>query len=172
MRVLRNLASVEMLPIILAHIDSKDRKTSVGAIKALRALPDEVFDDATVKQKLQKVYFQMSRRYDSSSRTLALDTLLEHKPDSDFLLGLLTSLNQCEAQETEIATYTLQRLEQFAGDEPAIRAKLKQILAHNQYVNNYNVFAKNGLSTAFSRIMYRDVSSNGSFRYGNGRLVL
>ena len=165
MRVLENLGSTETLPVILDHIDSKDKKTSVGAIKALKALPDAVFTEKRVRQKLQTVYFQMGQvRYDSSARTLALDTLLEHEPDSTFLSELLMSVSQRSAADLELATYTLQRLAEFAGNNPATGIKLKTILARDPTLNNYHVFAQNGLSTAFSRAIYCDASSNGSFR--------
>lgn len=165
MRVLENLGSVETLPVILAHIESKDRKTSVAAVKALRALPATVFSDWKVKLKLQSVYFQMGQvRYDSSARTLALDILLEHEPDSEFLAELLMFISGRSAADLELATYTLQRLTEFAGNDPATGSKLRTILASDRSLNNYHVFAQNGLSTAFSRPMYSDASSNGSFR--------
>ena len=56
MRVFKNLASLETLPIILTHIDSKNKKTSVWAVKALKALPASVFLDDRVKQKLEMIY--------------------------------------------------------------------------------------------------------------------
>lgn len=164
MRVFRNLGSEELLPIVMYHIDSNDKKTSVSATKALRALPESVFQDESVLQKLQSVYFQIGRRYDSSARTLALDILLEHGADANFLLELLKSLTDREVQNSEVDTYTLQRLEEFAGNNPSIRAKLNKILARSPFINNYHVFSQNGLSTTFSRDMYRDISSNGSFR--------
>ncbi len=163
MRVLKNLASPDMLPVILTYIDSKDKKTSVGATKALKALPASVFDDR-VKEKLQRVYFQIGRRYDSSARTLALDTLLEHQPDSSFLLDVLTAVSLGGKADSEINTYTLQRLHEFAGNDLMIRSILKQILSTRPSLNSYQVFAQNGLSTAFTRDLYRSANGNGTFR--------
>lgn len=164
MRVLKNLGSKETLPIIIKHIDSKDKKTSVEAVKALRALVASSSLEDKVKQKLQRVYFEMDRRYDSSARTLALDTLLEHQPDGSFLLDVLTSISQSGKGNSEIKTYTLQRIEESAGNDPAIRAQLKEILSGRPSLNNYHVFAQNGLSTAFSRDLYRSTYGNGTFR--------
>lgn len=165
MRVLKNLGSRETLPIIIKHIDNKDKKTSVGAVKALRSLIAASSLDDQVKQKLQQVYFELGRRYDSSARTLALDTLLEYNPDSSFLLDVLKSVSQWGKDMSEIKTYTLQRIEESAGNDPAIRAQLKEILSGRQSLNNYHVFAQNGLSTAFSRDLYRNTYGNGTFRY-------
>ena len=163
MRVLKNLGSPDMLPILLTRIDSKDKKTSVGAVKALKALPASVFDDR-VKEKLQRVYFQIGRRYDSSSRTLALDTLLEHQPDSSFLLDVLSAVSLGEKADSEINTYTLQRLHEYAGNDMLIQSKLKQILSSRPSLNSYQDFAQNGLSTAFTRDLYRGANGNGTFR--------
>jgi microsomal triglyceride transfer protein large subunit len=162
LRSLKNLAMADTLPVIMKYIDSTERKTSVTAVKALRALPAEVFD-AVVKGKLEKIYFQVDRRYDSSARTLALDMLLEHEPTSEFLALALISMNSKEAKE--ISSYTLQRLIEFAGNNPTISAQIKQILNTNPAINNYHVLAQDGQSTAFTRSMYRDVNGNGSFRY-------
>ncbi|KAI9556949.1 hypothetical protein GHT06_016743 [Daphnia sinensis] len=163
MRVLRNLGSVEMLPILLAHIDSSDRKTSVWAVKAVRALPASVFLDGRVKDKLQRVYFQMGRRYDSSARTLALDTLLEHEPEETFLLEVLTSLSMGGSENLELNTYTLQRLQESAENDPILHSKLKQLLSDRPFLNTYHVFAQNGMSTTFSRVLYRNIDGNGTF---------
>lgn len=164
MRVLKNLASIETLPVILSHINSKDKKTSVGAVKALRVLPVSVFEHQKVKNTLQRVFLQIGRQYDSSARTLALDTLLEHQPETEFLRETLTYMSRAGAKESEFTTYTLQRLQEFAGNNPTIRSQLKQILAEGQLLNNYDAFSQSGLSTAFSRFMYRDITGNGSFR--------
>lgn len=167
MRVLKNLGSIEMLPILLAHIDSNDGKTSVWAVKAVRALPAPVFLDDRVKEKLQRVYFQIGRRYDSSARTLALDTLLEHEPDETFLLQVLISLSLGGGDNLELNTYTLQRLQESAGNDPILHSKLKQLLSDRPTLNNYQVFAQNGMSTTFSRVLYRNIDGNGTFRYSD-----
>ena len=162
LRVLKNLAMTDTLSIILSHIDSPDKKTSVSAIKALAALPSHVFDSA-VKNKLEDVYFQVGRRYDSSARTLALDILLNHQPETEFLNRVLRSISSKHA--LEISTYTLQRLVEFAGKSPTIRSQIKDIFASDQAIRNYNTFSQNGKSTAFSRDLYRNSNGNGTFRY-------
>ncbi|XP_046440160.1 microsomal triglyceride transfer protein large subunit-like [Daphnia pulex] len=163
MRVFKNLGSPETLPIILTHIDSQDKKTSVWAVKALKALPASVFLDDRVKQKLEIIYFQVDRPYDSSARTLALDMLLDHQPDSTFLINVLISLSMGGSENLELNTYSLQRLQEYAGNDPVVRSQLKQILSDRPSLNNYHVFAQNGMSTTFSRDLYRNVDGNGSF---------
>lgn len=167
MRVLKNLRSREALPILLKSVDHKDKKTSVGAVKALRALFALYPIEDQVKEKLQRVFLQIGRRYDSSARTLALDTLLEHQPDTSFLIEVLTSISRWGPSCSEVKTYTLQRLQELAGNDPTILATLKEILSNRPLLNGYHVFAQNGLSTAFSRDLYKSASGNGSFRYFN-----
>lgn len=164
MRVLKNLGSEDMLHIILAHIDSKDKKTSVAAVKALKVLPESVFDEHVI-DKLQRIYLQIGRRYDSSARTLALDALLEHQPSSSFLLEVLNYVATSSNAESELKTYTLQRLIEASGNDLSTRSKLKQILSSKPSLNNYHVFAQNGLSTAFSREIYSTLRGNSTFRY-------
>lgn len=152
----------DTLSTIMKYIENQNKKTSVTAVKALRALPHHVFD-ADVKKSLESVYFQTYRPYDSSARTLALDTLLERQPDDEFITLVLKSLTSKPG--SELSTYSLQRLVEFAGNNQVIRSQLRRILASNLSLNNYHVFAQNGMSTAFSRDIYKDVKGNGTFRY-------
>lgn len=160
LRVLKNLAMPDTLSIILKHIDSTEKKTSVSAVKALTAMPSSVID-SLVKSKLENVYFQIGRRYDSSARTLALDILLNHQPQSEFLRNVMESLSSKYA--LEISTYTLQRLVEYAGKCPTIRSQIQQILAADLSISNYHTFSQNGKSTAFSRDLYRNINGNGTF---------
>lgn len=160
LRVLKNLAMPDTVSIILKHVDSTDKKTSVSAVKALTAMPPHVID-SHVKSKLENVYFQIGRRYDSSARTLALDILLKHQPETEFLRNVLESLTSKYA--LEISTYTLQRLVEFAGKCPTIRSQIQQILAADLSISNYHTFSQNGKSTAFSRDLYRNINGNGTF---------
>lgn len=160
LRVLKNLAMPDTLSVIMDHVDSAEKKTSVSAVKALAAMPSHVFD-AIVKNKLENVYFQIGRRYDSSARTLALDILLNHQPESEFLANVMRSLSSKHA--LEISTYTLQRLVEFASKCPTIRSHLQQILAEDLLIGNYHTFSQNGMSTAFSRDLYRNINGNGTF---------
>ena len=152
----------DTVSIILKHVDSTDKKTSVSAVKALTAMPPHVID-SHVKSKLEIVYFQIGRRYDSSARTLALDILLKHQPEREFLRNVLESLTSKYA--LEISTYTLQRLVEFAGKCPTIRSQIQQILAADLSISNYHTFSQNGKSTAFSRDLYRNINGNGTFRF-------
>jgi hypothetical protein len=68
-----------------------EKENSVTALKALRSLPPDSLDD-DVKRAATQIYYQLGRRYDSSSRTLAADILLESRPDYRALRDLLLSL--------------------------------------------------------------------------------
>lgn len=161
LRALKNLAMSDTVTHILERIDSSDRKTSVVAVKALQALPADVFQPS-VLNKLQKIYFEIDRRYDSSARTLALDILLDHQPQRQLIYDILRSI--ASNKNKELVTYTVQRLLEYAGNKPSIRAQLKEILIDEPSINNYHFWAQNGQSTAFTRLMYHDLNGNGTFR--------
>jgi len=164
LRALKNLAMSDTVTHILERIDSSDRKTSVVAVKALQALPADVFQPS-VLNKLQKIYFEIDRRYDSSARTLALDILLDHQPQRQLIYDILRSI--ASNKNKELVTYTVQRLLEYAGNKPSIRAQLKEILIDEPSINNYHFWAQNGQSTAFTRLMYHDLNGNGTFSSSN-----
>jgi hypothetical protein len=91
LRALKNLGLKDTVPVLLQHALFGFKKTSFTALKALRSLPPDSWDD-DVKRAATRIYYQLGRRYDSSSRTLAADILLESKPSHDVVRDLLLSL--------------------------------------------------------------------------------
>ena len=88
---LNKLALKDTVPVLLQHAVFGKKKTSVTALKALRSLPPDSWDD-DVKRAATKIYYQLGRRFDSSSRTLAADILLESRPGDKVVRDLLLSL--------------------------------------------------------------------------------
>jgi hypothetical protein len=91
LRALKNLGLKDTVPVLLQHAVFGSKKTSVTAMKALRSLPPDSWDD-DVKRAATRIYYQLGRRFDSSSRTLAVDILLESRPGYRVLRDLLLSL--------------------------------------------------------------------------------
>jgi len=91
LRALKNLALKDTVPVLLQHALFGKKKTSVTALKALRSLPPDSWDD-DVKRAATQIYYQLGRKFDSSSRTLAADILLESRPDDRVVRDLLLSL--------------------------------------------------------------------------------
>jgi microsomal triglyceride transfer protein large subunit len=77
--------------VLLQHAVFGKKKTSITALKALRSLPPDSWDD-DVKRAATKIYYQLGRRFDSSSRTLAADILLESRAGDNVVRDLLLSL--------------------------------------------------------------------------------
>jgi microsomal triglyceride transfer protein large subunit len=91
LRALKNLGLKDTVPVLVQHAVFGSKKTSVTALKALRSLPPDTWDDE-VKQAATRIYYQLGRRFDSSSRTLAADILLESRPSEGVVRDLLLSL--------------------------------------------------------------------------------
>lgn len=81
-------------------------------MKTLKSFPSK-FWDANVLRSAEKIYFQLSKLFDSSARTLAIDILLESNPSDATLKHLLFSLTSSDPVY-EVKQYLLQRLRQFA----------------------------------------------------------
>jgi microsomal triglyceride transfer protein large subunit len=88
---LKNVALKDTVPVLLQHALFGRKKTSVTALEALRSLPPGSWDD-DVKRAATQIYYQLRRRFDSSSRTLVADILLESRPGDKVVRDLLLSL--------------------------------------------------------------------------------
>ncbi|XP_069705721.1 microsomal triacylglycerol transfer protein isoform X2 [Periplaneta americana] len=162
LRALNNLGLSDTIPVLLQHALNGTKKTSVTAMKALRSLPPESWDD-TVKKAAIRIYYQLGKRFDSSARTLAADILLESDPSREVLKGLLLSLAVKSDSAYEIRQYVFQRIHQISDKDPDFRVQIKSIiLEEHDRLNNYNVMAQRGLSTAFTRSFFSSPSGNGS----------
>lgn len=161
LRALRNLKCSETIPLLIQHALNGKPKTSVEAMKTLRAFHPNYWNESVI-DAAQKIYFQAGRRYDSSSRTLAIDIILESSPRKEILAELIESLLEWDAV-FEVKQYLNQRLrqissqdKQFADVVGSIREGLKEKF------NNYHVAAQRGLTTAFTRSFARSGAWNGS----------
>lgn len=161
LRALRNLQCSETIPLLIQHALNGKPKTSVEAMKTLRAFRPDYWNESVI-DAAQKIYFQAGRRYDSSSRTLALDILLESSPRREILAELIESLLEWDAV-FEVKQYLNQRLLQISSQDKhfadvvlSIRNELKAEF------NNYHVRAQRGLTTAFTRPFARSGTWNGS----------
>nr|CAD7413330.1 unnamed protein product [Timema poppensis] len=61
LRAFKNLALEDTIPTLLKYAINGTRKTSVAAMKAIRALPVAMWND-TVKKAAERIYFQVGRR--------------------------------------------------------------------------------------------------------------
>ncbi|PNF28005.1 hypothetical protein B7P43_G13850 [Cryptotermes secundus] len=162
LRGLKNLGIRDTVPLLLQHALSGTKKTSVTAMKALRSLPPAAWDD-DVKTAATRIYYQLGKRFDTSSRTLAADILLESKPSREVLRELLLSLASRADPTYEVQQYVLQRINQISDRDPNFGAQVVSIIREeHKKLNNYHVMGQRGLSTAFMRSFLSSPSGNGS----------
>lgn len=160
LRALKNLNHASTLPLLLKFALNGTKKTSVAAMKAIRALPPASWS-AAVQRAAGRIYFQLGRRYDSSARTLALDMLLEGAGlDETLLTQLLVSLTRHDS-EYEVRQYLLQRLNQLSDTNPNLKDSINYLL-RSLGLNHYGVLAQRGLSTALTRSFMTHPDTNGS----------
>ncbi|XP_075214236.1 microsomal triacylglycerol transfer protein isoform X2 [Lycorma delicatula] len=159
LRALQNLQLKETVPILVSHALNGSKKVSVRAMKTLKSLPSSAWNDDVLKAA-EDIYFQIGRKFDSSARTLALDILLERNPSNDKLKILISSLPGNDSAY-EVKQYLMQRINQIAYRNKEFEETVKSIIGSLK-LNNYNILALKGLSTAFTRSFMNNPSVNGS----------
>ncbi|XP_049284948.1 microsomal triacylglycerol transfer protein [Anopheles funestus] len=148
-RGFQNLKCPKTVDSLLKLAQESTKSVSVAAMKALRSFSVYLWNDE-YRAKFEDIFFQVSKRYDSSARTLALDILLDLKPDYDELSHLLQFLKSTD-KTYEVKQYLLQKLRMLAEQCTEFAMMLKTIIESDPVLNNYHVLAPRGLSTALSR---------------------
>lgn len=162
LRSLKNLKSPATLDKLFEIVQKDgDPKTSVTAIKAIQAFPDSAIS-LKYRPILVKVVNQLVRKYDSSSRTIALDILLRNNPTRDEIKEILHLLKKQDSQHAEVTTYMWNRLQEFMETNRELDTYVANIITE-EGMKTYHHLSPKGLSTAFSRVFTRSSSGNSSF---------
>lgn len=148
-RGLQNLKCPGSAALLVKLAQGPSRAVSVAAMKALRSFSVYMWNDE-FKAVFEDIFYQVSKRYDSSARTLALDVLLDLKPDYDELLHLVQFLKSND-RAYEVKQYLLQKLRMISEQCPDFAELLQKVIQSNPTLNNYHVLSPKGLSTALSR---------------------
>ncbi|XP_050078974.1 microsomal triacylglycerol transfer protein [Anopheles maculipalpis] len=159
-RGLQNLKCPRTVDILLKLAQGSSKTVSVAAMKALRSFSVYLWNDE-FRARFEDIFFQVSKRYDSSARTLALDILLDLKPDRDELSHLVQFLKSSD-KAYEVKQYLLQKLRMIADQCSEFGTMLKSIVESDPVLNNYHILAPRGLSTALSRKFSTAPSFNAS----------
>lgn len=159
-RALKNLQSESSIPLLLKYIRTGTMKEGVLAFKALKSFDPKLWNGEVLKAA-EKSLFQLDRKYDSSSRTLAADILIESNPNDELLERLLDFLVSNDPA-FEIKQYVFQRIKMIAEEDPDFKDRVQGIIRRNDRINNYSGLSPRGLSTALKRHFVKGVSSNGS----------
>lgn len=133
---------------------------SVMAMKALRQFAPQHLHG--FKKDFKRIFYQYSKRYDTSARTIALDILLDLNPYIDDVKEFIEYLKS-EDQGFEVKQYLVQKLRLRAEKCSEFNSLLKEALQNEPKVYNWNSYgALKGLSTALSRKFSQNPSFNGS----------
>ncbi|KAL7741297.1 hypothetical protein ACLKA6_013746 [Drosophila palustris] len=158
-RALQNLRDPLTIDELLKQAtQSEQHKISVAALQALKSFPASSFATSH-RLQFESIFYQRRRRFDSSARTLALDVLLEMRPNAEQLGQLLDYLASNDRQ-FEIKTYVLQKLRMLAEICPRFRAMFRAALVQRDHVNNYNVLGQKGLTTVLTRQLSQSPAFN------------
>lgn len=159
-RGLQNLKSATTIPVLLKHAEKDDTTVSVTAMKALSEFSSDNWTPK-MKNQIENIFYQKTKRFDSSARTLALDILFEMRPSLNELRNILGFLKSND-KAFEIKQYLLQKIKMISEQCSEFRGKLSSILKSDDYLNNYNVMGQKGLTTALSRSFSKKPSFNAS----------
>lgn len=159
-RGLQNLLSPETVNVLMEKVYKTDRRISAAAMKALAQYPIDVWT-MKLKNQLQDIFYEKTQRFDSSARTLALDVLMKLKPTQDELRNLLNYLRSND-KAFEVKQYLWQTINLIADRCPKFRKKVRSLIQSDNLMNNYNILAQKGLTTALSREFSQAPSFNGT----------
>lgn len=160
LRALKNLKSKTTVPVILQVIKKGTLKEGVLAWKAIRDLEPSEWNKSVIDAAL-KTFYQLDRRHDSTSRTLALEVILLAKPNDATLKNIIYHLLSRDSA-FEIKQYLLQMLRMIGEKDSKLEEQVNTIIRSDPRLNNYHVLGQKGLSTALSRSFLKGSSSNGS----------
>lgn len=162
LRALRNLRTKAAIPTLLKFATNENKALNVAAWKALSALPRDSLTPE-VKKVAKRVFYEIGGpKRDSSSRTIALDIILETNPSKEDIRHLVEYLANTDL-DYEVRKYLSQRLEQLSDKDLRFAKDLNEVLSTcGKNIVNYNVYSQKGLSTAFTRDFLRSIDSNGS----------
>lgn len=159
-RGLHNLKSPKTLDVLVKLAQEGSSRVSVPAMKALRSFSVFLWNDE-FKAVFEDIFFQVSKKFDSSARALALDILLDLKPDYEELMHLVQLLKS-DDKAYEVKQYLLQKLNMLADRCPDFAALLEKVIQRDHQLNNYHVLGAKGLSTALTRTYSKAPSFNAS----------
>lgn len=160
-RGLQNLQSPETIDKLLGLALNHPYKISVAAIKALRTFPSHYWT-SDAKLQFEDIFYQKSKKFDTSARTIALDILLTMKLEADDVVKFLNFLRSSD-RTYEVKQYLIQRLKMHAEECKRFNEILKKSLAADPQVNNWNIYGGlKGLSSALKRRFSKSPSYNGS----------
>ncbi|XP_048761534.2 microsomal triglyceride transfer protein large subunit-like [Ostrea edulis] len=157
-RSVGNSGLPKFLPLLLDQAqNSQSSAVSLTAIQSLRRMQINDFRQE-VFPVLKSIFHQNKRKYDSSVRIAALEILLQNGVSTGELCNIVLSAIY-DQTEFEVSTYLIKRLRDLSESDPNFRTSLSIVLSDSR-VNNYNLFAQRGKSSAFTGYLAETAGSN------------
>ncbi|XP_060522931.1 microsomal triacylglycerol transfer protein [Cylas formicarius] len=152
---LKNLRSPSSVATLTRYIENGTSKEEYWAWKALRSFNKSSWN-AEVLRLAEMAVFQVAKKRDSSSRTIAVDIILASAVSDEKLADLL-SFVVSDDPDFEVKQYVFQSLKMLADKDDRVALLTK----NNQLLHNYHGLAPRGLSTALRRNVFKGSSSEG-----------
>lgn len=146
---LQNLQSEETVDTLFTYVDNRVRVVAVAAIRALKSFPINIWTSEYVK-RLEDIFYQKENKYDSSTRTLALDILLQLNLNETQIEKLVKHLKS-DDKSYEVKKYLLEEIRMISEQKDTFKSIVDKIVRNDKTLNNYHITAQKGLSTALSR---------------------
>lgn len=144
-----NLQSPKAIALLFSHINDSDRTVAVAAAKALRKYPSSLWNRQHIKQ-FEEIFYQKEKRFDSSVRTLALDIVLDTKL-SDNQISKLVAYYKSTDRAYEVKKYLLEKIAMLSVENTQLAERVQKLIRNDKTLNNYDVLAPKGMTTALSR---------------------
>ncbi|XP_025199108.1 microsomal triglyceride transfer protein large subunit [Melanaphis sacchari] len=156
-RALSNLKHPLSIEVLLSFAQHGNRMTSAYAMKTIKMFGPSLWNSRVLKY-CNRIFFQLVKEQDSSTRAIALAILLESNPDYDLLKHVIKWL-ATPGEGYEIKQYALELLKEMANQNETSARLLRTVLVRER-LNHYGNMAQRGLSSCFSRkfINYNNIT--------------
>lgn len=130
------------------------------SVQALRRIPEKFLGDKE-KQALLKIFHQTDRTYDSSVRASAAELLLGYNSSVATVINIFLSAVKDQKQH-ELSTFILRKVVDMAKYNSKLRTTIQDVL-NDSVLNNYNLWAQRGKSSAFSSLLAETSDANATY---------
>lgn len=155
-----NLRCPNEIQRLLSVVEDESKALGSVAMQALIKLENSNFD-SKLRKKLMKIALQLTKKFDSSIRTMAIEIILNRSVSNEEIHQLLNLL-KTDRKSFEVNQYLLERLKSKTESCAKFRDQLSGIIETDPSLNNYHVLATGGLSTILSRQFTKNPSLNSS----------
>lgn len=160
LNAIKNLQSPSTIPKLMLVLENGTLKEEVLAWRALKSF-DKTFWTQNILKQAEKTIFQLDKKHDTSSRTIAVDLLLGVDV-SDAALSNLLNFVASNDTNFEIRQYVFQSIKMLSEKCEKFNKRVRNVIRSSKMLNNYSSLSPRGLSTALTRNIFKGTSANAS----------